>query len=99
VSIPTTDSAAIKQIINGLTEGGCRIESVFDGEEYYPVGTRAEAVRYITNITSAYLNVRLPDESHGYILFVPGNDPEEVAVNWTESLHPFIDPVVNPWLE
>ena len=99
MSVPTTDSAAIKQIIDGLTTGGCTLMFVFDGEEEYPVSTRAEAVRHITDVDMAHLHVRLPDESTGWVWFVLGNDPEEVAADCTVNLSPYIDPVVDPWWE
>jgi hypothetical protein len=95
---PSTDSAAMKQIIDALREGGCQLLRVNNGEDEIEVSTRAEAITELTAVDSAHLFVSLPNSNaEGWVWFVQGNDPEEVAADYTTNLSDWIDPVTEEW--
>lgn len=96
---PSTDRAAIKQIIKGMLDAGVSLDSVYDCERDLPVETAAEAVDLIMNLDMAYLYVTLPDETMAWVLFVLDNAPEEVAADFTVNLSDILDPIIDPWWE
>jgi len=97
MSTPTTDTAAMRQIIRALRASGHTLRFVYDGEDDVPVANETEALEAINAVDQAYLHVTLPDgETTGYVFFVLGNDPEEVACDWTVNL-PDVDRVTESW--
>lgn len=98
MSTPTSDSAAIRQIIRALKGSGHTLRFVYDGEEDLDVSTETQALSAITAVDDAFLHVFLPDgETTGYVRFVMGNDPDEVAADWTVNLSPVIDDLTESW--
>lgn len=97
MSTPTSDSAAIRQVIRALKAADHKLVSVFDGEEDIPVSTETEALEAITAVDEAWLYVALPDGELSSIFFVLGNDPEEVVCNHSVSLSPVLDPLTESW--
>lgn len=97
MSLPTSDAAAIRQVIRALTGSEHKLVSVHNGEERIRTRTEADALTAITDVDEAYLHVNLPDGSTGWVRFVLGNDPEEVAADYTTNLLA-VDALVDSWL-
>ena len=95
---PSSDTAAIRQVIRALKAADYPLVHVYDGEEEIEVTTETEAIDAITAVDDAYLYVRTPNRGIlGWVRFVMGNDPEEVVCNHTTNLSPVIDPVTKAW--
>ena len=92
MSAPSTDRAAAGHIIRGLIKAGWRLDRVFDGEEDVPVTTVSQALHVIFSVDMAHLHVEKAEET-GWVWFVLGNDPEEVAADYTVNLSEAIDPI------
>lgn len=98
MSAPSSDTAAIRQIIRALRAADYPLDSVWDGEESVEVSTEAEAIEAITAVDQAHLYVKTPNRGIlGWVFFVLGNDPEEVAADWTVNLSPVLDPLTESW--
>ena len=83
---PTTDSAGIRRVIRALVADGWTLDRVEYGEwepEY--VSTEAEALTILDDLDDGFLLVTKGDES-GWVRFVMGNEPYEVAADWTVNL-------------
>lgn len=96
MSKPKTDKAAIRQIIRTVRHAGWELVYVSDGEEGVPTRTEREALDAVTARDQAHLVVRKPDEV-GWVFFVLGNDPEEVASDYTINLTEPIEAVTDKW--
>ena len=99
MSIPKTDEAAVRAIIRALRGAGWRLEFVDDGEELVPTATEAVAIETVMSVDQATLSVTNAVGATGWVLFVLGNDPEEVACNYTANLSDAIDPLTDTWYE
>lgn len=97
MSLPKTDSAAIRQIIRAVRADGWEFRYVNDGEDNVIVENEKKALEAITAVDLAYLFVK-KDGLRGYILFVLGNSPEEVAADYTVNLSKSIEKVTDKWL-
>lgn len=102
MSAPESDSAAIRQIIRALRKAGWELAYVDDREEQTKVKTESEAIETITGVDEAFLHVnrgKVGDlgPERGYVFFVLGNDPEEVACDYTINLSDVIDPLTDSW--
>jgi hypothetical protein len=97
VSAPSSDRAGIRQAIRAVRAAGWELSSVWDGEEVLAVRTEDEAIEAVTAVDSATLNLTR-DSDAGSILFVLGNDPEEVVCNYTTNLDPWIDRLIDSWI-
>jgi len=99
MSTPSSDTAAIRQIIRALRAKGYVLIAVWDGEERVPVTTETEAIEAITAVDDATLTVAegTPTGPKGWVLFVMGNDPEEVAADYTINLSHVLDPLTESW--
>lgn len=103
--MPSTDRSAIKQIIAAITDAGWTLDRVDNGEEVIDLtdpnldaDRDAEALEQITGTTDAvYLFVVGPSKAEGYVLFVLGNEPFEVAADYTENLNAVIEPLTDRW--
>lgn len=99
---PSTDREAISLIFEGLSQQGVTVTEVMDDtwcpEDLTQVSTPSEAVDLVCDVDEAYVYVTLPDTSEGWIRFVLGNSPEEVACDYTTNLEEFLDPIIDPWL-
>jgi ABC-type uncharacterized transport system ATPase subunit len=96
---PDSDSAAIRQIIRALRNAGWQLHCVHDGEGSTPVSTETEALDAITAVDAATLVVLsgVNATDHGHVLFVLGNEPFEVAADYTTNLSAVIEPLTNSW--
>ena len=97
MTAPSSDRAAIRQIIRALLAANHALVEVNDGEEQFAVKNEREAIEGIMAVDVATLWVRKPDGEVSFILFVMGNDPEEVAADWGVSLSPVLDPLTESW--
>jgi hypothetical protein len=97
MSAPTTDTAAIRQIIRALRDADYVLDYVDDGGEEIKVSTEQEAIDAITAVDSAHLFVTHPTNSPSHVWFVLGNDPEEVAADHGVSLEDAIGPLMRSW--
>lgn len=98
---PNTDREAITRILTDLTESGHTIYEVAD-DTYnllyrQPVYSVSEAVELVTAVDEAYVFLLTPNREDGWVRFVLGNDPEEVAADYTINLP--VERTVNPWWE
>lgn len=102
---PSTDKEAITLILRGLGEKGHKVTHVIDDtwnkDERTPVSSVEEAVDLITGVDEAFALFGVDDEGlvNAYIYFVLGNDPEEVAADYTTNLDPDLSNIVDPWWE
>lgn len=98
MSMPSTDRAAVGKIIRGLINAGWGLDRVFDGEEDVPVTTVSQALHVIFSVDMAHLHVKNPATGEtGWVWFVLGNEPEEVAADYTVNLSEAIDPITEAW--
>lgn len=97
MSAPSNDRAAIRQVIRALKAAGYELDYVSDQEEGVFVKTETEAIEAIMAVDDAILYVFRGEEPNRWVRFVMGNDPEEVAADWTVSLSPVLDPLTEGW--
>ena len=98
MSTPSSDKAAATAIIRGVIHEGWRLDRVYDGEEDIDVTTVTEALDAIFAVDMAHLHLHHPKtDERGWIYFVLGNEPEEVACDHTVNLSPAIDPITDKW--
>lgn len=100
MTAPSSDQAAIRQIIRALRADGWVLLLVDNCEEEIRVRTEAEAIDAIMAVDAAYLIVAegTPTGNRGWVFFVLGNDPEEVAADYTVNLTA-VDNVTTSWLD
>ena len=100
---PSNDREAISLIIDGLIERGCTPTVSRDGEnEDLPYTDKESALDWLTSCDESVLFVDLPEgaeRENSFLLFVLGNEPEEVVCDHGISLSPYIDPIIDPWWE
>lgn len=96
MTAPSTDLSAIRQIVSGLQLAGWTLDYVYDGEERVPVKDAHEAIALTTDLDEATLSVHKDTET-GYVYFVLGNEPYEVAADWTLTLSDVLDPITDSW--
>ena len=96
MSTPKDDKAAIRAIIRAVRAAGWHLDHVNDGEEETAVTTEEAALDAITAVDEARLYVRKQGR-RGWVLFVMGNEPYEVAANYTVNLTDAIDPLTDSW--
>lgn len=100
---PSTDKEAITLILTGLTDAGWTVTEVADDTwntdertKVYDIGT---AVDMVMEVDEAYVFLDGPNPRGQYIYFVLGNDPEEVAADYTIGLDPHLSNITDPWWE
>lgn len=93
---PTTDRGAAQQIIRALVRDGWGLTIVWDGEESTAITNETEALNAIFAVDMAHLHVTRGSD-RGWVWFVLGNDPEEVAADWTVNLSGTLDPLTERW--
>jgi hypothetical protein len=106
VSTPKDDKSAIRLIIRAIRAAGWDLDYVDDREEETPVKTEAEALDLIMDLDEVFLVVTRLDpqpgssvklKTRGHVFFVLGNDPDEVACDYTVNLEPAIGPLIESW--
>lgn len=98
---PTTDRGAMQQIIRALIADGWALSHVNDTGENVPVRNETEAIAAIEATGIGHLYVKRPAGAdlpvkRGSVFFVLGNDPEEVAADWTLNLT-VVETVTDGW--
>lgn len=103
MTAPSSDRAAIRQVIRALRKADHVITGGHDGEDFFKASPTESEDSLIANLTAcddSTLHVTLPDGSKSHIYFVLGNSPEEVMCDYGVSLEPaighFTDPS-GPW--
>lgn len=98
---PSTDAEAIRLILSGMSQKGYTIVEVandtWNMDEREVTSDVDEATGHVTDVDEAYVFLTTPAGERGYIYFVLGNDPEEVACDYTTNLDPDLDSIVRPW--
>ena len=95
---PSNDREAITLILNGLVMAGHTITAVIDDtwnkdEKTYTSNVH-EALALVTSVDEAFV---LFDDESAWVYFVLGNEPEEVACNYTTNLDPDLSNITDPW--
>lgn len=103
MSVPSTDSAAIKQVIKVLVAAGHTLSHVDygDGEPVTHVLSPAEAVEEVLAVDDAYLYFNINGgimSSQGWVRFVPQGDVEDLVADYTLSLDPHIKDLIRTWM-
>lgn len=96
---PSNDREAVTLILEGLVAKGHVIvevqDDIWSGDPDDNVKTGndvAEAVKAVMAVDEAFVIFE-----RGYIYFVLGNDPEEVACDYTVNLDPDLSNITDPW--
>jgi hypothetical protein len=103
MSTPSSDRSAIRQIIRALTDADWTLDRIDNGEEVIDLTDpnidepETEAVEQITAVDSAHLFVAGLGGAEGYVWFVLGNEPFEVAADCTVNLEPALNPLTDSW--
>lgn len=105
---PSNDTEAITLILQGLADKGWRCYMVQDDTwnsdpaDNVMISTIEQAVEVCTGVDEAFAYFLHGDDvaddgPSAWIHFVLGNDPEEVASNYTTNMDPDLDNIVKPW--
>jgi hypothetical protein len=98
MSVPSSETAAIRQVIRALIAVGYSLDSVDNGGGCVNVSTETEAIEEIMATDSAWLFVESAKEYISGVWFVLGNSPEEVAADWNVSIDHVIEPLLDKWM-
>ena len=86
MSAPSTESAAIRRLIRVCLADGWGLTIVhYDVDDEVFVTSEREAVDAILAVDEAYL-ILTREQERGWIRFVMGNAPDEVACDYTLNL-------------
>lgn len=100
---PSNDREAISLILSGLVSKGHSINGVIDDtwnkEDVTHTSDVDEATALVTGVDEAFVLMTDKEGKTGYIYFVLGNSPEEVACDYTVNLDPDLSSIVDPWWE
>lgn len=97
---PSSDKAGIRQVIRALRAADHVIIGGHDGQDFFEVEPGASEDSLIESLMacdSSTMHVQLPNGSNSHVLFVLGNDPEEVICDHGVSLSPVLDPLTEGW--
>lgn len=100
MTVPSSDTAGIRQTIHALRDAGWELDFVCDGEEDIPITDENKAIADLTAVDQSYLNVKRTrdgQEVTGHVFFVLGNDPDEVICDYTTNLDPTISDLQRSW--
>lgn len=101
MSIPSSNSAGVRQVIRGLRGAGYELIRVAwadqSEDENGDVKTEKEAMKLIFNLDDSYLIVASPDGEKGWVRFVLNPDPLDVICDYTMNLAPTIESVTKDW--
>lgn len=100
---PSSDRAAIRQVIRALRKAGYTITGGHDGEDFFEVAADVSEDTliddYLTVCDDSTLHTWKDGEGNSHVYFVLGNDPEEVVCDHGVSLSPVLDPLTEGWWE
>ena len=86
MSAPTTDQEGIARVVRALVADGWTPYGCDGGDGLEPLkGGSMEAEAAVMDYDDAFLFVRKGVDG-GWVRFVMGNEPEEVAADWTVNL-------------
>jgi len=107
---PSNDREAMTLILQGLVKTGHVVTSVqqdvHDKTDQIPCTDPETAANLVAECDEGLVYLNLPGSDtptdgsegwDGYIWFVLGNEPEEVACDYTTNLDPDLDSIVSPW--
>ena|SRR3982751_2756956 len=101
---PSNDREAVTLILQGLEAEGWNTYMVQDDTydrdpaNNSKVDNVAQAVDLVMGVDEAFVYLlRKDDGRQGYIYFVLGNEPEEVACDYTTNLDPELNNITDPW--
>ena len=107
MTAPSSDKAAIRQIIRALRKADHVITGGHDGEDFFEVAPDvSEDVlidEHLMVCDDSTLHVDLPlaegkaTRESSFVYFVLGNDPEEVACDYGVTLEPVLGPLTRGW--
>jgi hypothetical protein len=92
MSAPSSDRAAIRQVIRALRGANHTLTRVWDGEEFVPVSNERDAVEAIMATDESTLYV-----GNEWVMFILGNEPFEVAADYSMGLENVIEPLFDRW--
>lgn len=104
---PSNDREAIRLILTGLVAKGHKIVGFIDDtwnrdDKTYTADPN-EAADAMNNVDEGFVLLCTKDSEgtgdNAWIYFVLGNDPEEVACNYTTNLDPDLSSITDPWWE
>ena len=94
---PSNDREAITLILDHMKADGWTLTEVNDGEEEFVVNNvTVTAVMHVTDVDEATVVMHKGDE-RGWVWFVLGNSPEEVAADYTTNLDPHLSALTDKW--
>lgn len=104
---PSNDREAIRLILQGLVAKGHKIVGYIDDtwnrDDKTYTSSVSEAADAMNGVDEGFVLFNSKDyEGTGYdawVYFVLGNDPEEVACNYTINLDPDLSNITDPWWE
>ena len=103
MSAPSSDKAAIRQVIRALRKAGYVITGGHDGEDYFKVDPDVSEDTliddFLTVCDESTLHVMTTQGIESFVWFVLGNDPEEVVADHGTSLSEVLDPLTEGWWE
>lgn len=98
---PSNDREAITLILQGMVDAGWTITEVandtWNPDAREVTSDVVEAVGHVTDVDEAYVFLTQEGRKDQYIFFVLGNDPEEVACDYTVGLDPELSAITDPW--
>ena len=98
---PSNDREAITLILTGMVEKGYVLTETADDtwnpDERVETTTVEAAVEAVMAVDEAVVYLGTPKGEGAWIYFVLGNDPEEVACNYTTNLDPDLSNITEPW--
>ena len=97
---PSSDKAAIRQVIRALVNDGYELVRVDNREEFISVTNESEAIEAITEVDEAALYVKYGNHNTTHwVYFVLDNVPYVVVGDYSESLSHVINPLIDSWWE
>lgn len=100
MAAPSSDRAAIRQVIRALKKVGYVPLRVFDGEDVVEAygGSENDVIAAIMAVDDATLAVTKGEgDEAGWVRFVMGNEPDEVVCDHTVGLSHVLDPLTEGW--
>lgn len=102
---PSNDREAITLILEGMVAKGHSIVAVIDDtwnrDDKTYTSSVEEAVGLVCGVDEAFVLLNTAGSDHNdddaWIYFVLGNDPEEVACDYTTNLDPDLSNITDPW--
>jgi hypothetical protein len=97
---PSSDRAAIRQVIRALRKAGYTLPGGHNGEEpvtFEPDASEDTILAEMMACDDSTLYTVAPDGYESHVYFVLGNDPEEVVCDHGVSLSPILDPLTESW--